>query len=135
MGRYYRLSQSITVEMASEILREAKEVENVQEAEFLEDRSKILVVTEKENYPEVMTKLVNIFSRVGHGCEISFAGFAYAVDPSVIPYGTQVLINGHVFTAEDCGGAVRGNHIDIYVNDHQTALELGRGQAEVYLAK
>lgn len=39
MGRYYRLSQSITVEMASEILREAKEVENVQEAEFLEDRS------------------------------------------------------------------------------------------------
>ena len=77
MGRYYRLSQSITVEMASEILREAKEVENVQEAEFLEDRSKILVVTEKENYPEVMTKLVNIFSRVGHGCEISFTGFAY----------------------------------------------------------
>ena len=42
----------------------------MQEAEFLEDRSKILVVTEKENYPEVMTKLVNIFSRVGHGCEI-----------------------------------------------------------------
>ena len=77
VGRYYRLSQSITVEMASEILREAKEVENVQEEEFLEDRSKILVVTEKENYPEVMTKLVNIFSRVGHGCEISFAGFAY----------------------------------------------------------
>ena len=48
MGRYYRLSQSITVEMASEILREAKEVENVQEAEFLEDRSKILVVTDGE---------------------------------------------------------------------------------------
>ena len=64
-------------EMAAEILREAREVENVQEAEFLEDHSKILVVTEKENYPEVMTRLVNIFSRVGRGCEISFAGFAY----------------------------------------------------------
>lgn len=62
--------------MAAEILREAREVENVQEAEFLEDHSKILVVTEKENYPEVMTRLVNIFSRVGRGCEISFAGFA-----------------------------------------------------------
>jgi hypothetical protein len=77
VGRYYRLSKSITEEMAAEILREAREVENVQEAEFLEDHSKILVVTEKENYPEVMTRLVNIFSRVGRGCEISFAGFAY----------------------------------------------------------
>ena len=63
--------------MAAEIIREAREVENVREAEFLEDCSKLLVMTEKENYPEVMTKLVNIFSRVGRGCEISFAGFAY----------------------------------------------------------
>lgn len=71
------MSKPITEEMAAEIVREAREVENVRKAEFLEDCSKILVVTEKENYPEVMTKLVNIFSRVGRGCEISFAGFAY----------------------------------------------------------
>ena len=76
MGRYYRLSKSITEEMAAEILREAREVENVREAKFLEDHSKILVATEEENYPEVMSRLVNIFSRVGRGCEISFAGFA-----------------------------------------------------------
>ena len=62
-------------------------------------------------------------------------GRTIAVDPDVIPHGTQVIINGHVFTAEDCGGAIDGNHIDIYVNDHQTALELGTGQAEVYLVK
>ena len=31
-------------------------------------------------------------------------GQTIAVDPSVIPYGTQVVINGHVFTAEDCEG-------------------------------
>ena len=62
-------------------------------------------------------------------------GRTIAVDPDVIPHGTQVIINGHVFTAEDCVGAIDGNHIDIYVNDHQTALELGTGQAEVYLVK
>lgn len=62
-------------------------------------------------------------------------GQTIAVDPSVIPYGTKVIINGHVFTAEDCGGAIRKNRIDIYVNDHERALALGTGSAEVYLAK
>ena len=28
-----------------------------------------------------------------------------AVDPSVIPYGSKVVINGQVYVAEDCGGA------------------------------
>lgn len=62
-------------------------------------------------------------------------GRTIAVDPSVIPYGTQVIIGGHVFTAEDCGGAIKGNRIDIYVNDHQKALGLGVDYANVYLKK
>ena len=41
-----------------------------------------------------------------------------AVDPKVIPYGTKVYIKelGKVFTAEDCGGGIKGNKIDIYMN-------------------
>ncbi len=62
-------------------------------------------------------------------------GRTIAVDPRVIPYGTQVIIGGHIFTAEDCGGAIKGNHIDIYVNDHARALELGVNYANVYLRK
>ena len=46
-------------------------------AQLLEENTKILVETEEEKYPEVMTKIVNIFARVGNGCEISFAGFQY----------------------------------------------------------
>lgn len=40
-----------------------------------------------------------------------------AVDPSVIPYGTKVYIKelDKVFTAEDCGGAIKGNTIDIFM--------------------
>ena len=62
-------------------------------------------------------------------------GRTIAVDPRVIPYGTQVIIGGHVFTAEDCGGAIKENRIDIYVNDHATALELGVNYADVHLKK
>ncbi len=32
-----------------------------------------------------------------------------AVDPSVIPYGSKVVINGQVYVAEDCGGAIKKN--------------------------
>lgn len=36
------------------------------------------------------------------------------MDPSVISPGSAVLINGHEYIAEDIGGAVKGNVIDIY---------------------
>ena len=76
MGRYYRLSKTLSEVEASEILREVREIEEVDEAEYSEGYSNILVLTEKEKYPEVMTRIVNIVCRVGKGCELSFAGFA-----------------------------------------------------------
>lgn len=41
-------------------------------------------------------------------------GHTIAVDPNVIPYGTVVLLDGNEYVAEDCGGAVKGNVIDVY---------------------
>ena len=40
-----------------------------------------------------------------------------AVDPSVIPYRSKVYIKelNKVFVAEDCGGGIKGNIIDIYM--------------------
>lgn len=61
-------------------------------------------------------------------------GRTIAVDPSVIPLGTRVIINGQVYVAEDTGGAIKGNKIDIFVADHSTALAYGVYYAEVYLA-
>ena len=62
-------------------------------------------------------------------------GRTIAVDPRVIPYGTKVIIGGHIFTAEDCGGAIQGNHIDIYVNNHAEAEAFGVTNADVFLVK
>jgi len=50
-----------------------------------------------------------------------------AVDPRVIPLGSRIMIEGfdNVFTAEDTGGAVRGNHVDIYFPDRAEAIRFG----------
>lgn len=57
-----------------------------------------------------------------------------AVDPSVLPYGTEVYIPGFgIFTAEDCGGEIKGAHIDIYYSDHNDALSVGVAYKDIWL--
>lgn len=58
-----------------------------------------------------------------------------AVDPKVIPYGTAVWIRGKKYVAEDCGGSVRGKHIDIFFASHAEALKFGKQKAEVFKRK
>ena len=60
-------------------------------------------------------------------------GYSIAVDPNVIPYGTEVVINDKIYKAQDCGGAIKGNRIDIYFNSHEDALEFGVKHEEVFL--
>lgn len=63
------------------------------------------------------------------------AGRTVAVDPKVIPLGSTVYINGSAYVAEDIGGAIKGNRIDVYFPDHQTALQFGVQHAEVEIQK
>ena len=60
-------------------------------------------------------------------------GRTIAVDPNVIPLGTQVIIDGQIYTAEDTGSAVKGNVIDIYLSDHEETEEYGRQNREVWI--
>lgn len=59
-------------------------------------------------------------------------GRTIAVDPSVIPLGTHVVIDGVEYVAEDTGGAIKGNRIDIYISDHDRAYALGVKNLPVY---
>jgi 3D (Asp-Asp-Asp) domain-containing protein len=60
------------------------------------------------------------------------AGRTVAVDPDVIPLGSEIIIDGHTYIAEDIGGAIQGNRIDIYCKDHETALSRGVITREVF---
>ncbi len=59
---------------------------------------------------------------------------AVAVDPSVIPFGTMLYIPGYgIGTAEDTGGAIEGNRIDLCYNSVNEALAWGRQTVTVYI--
>lgn len=61
-------------------------------------------------------------------------GRTIAVDSSVIPLGSRVYIEGYgVFIAEDTGGAIKDNKIDVFVSSHDRAYELGVQYANIYL--
>ena len=82
-------------------------------------------------------------------CEICSEGFGYetssgktarsehtiAVDPEVIDIGSKVLINGIVYTAEDTGGGVKGDHIDIFVESHEETLKRGVQYTNVWVVR
>jgi 3D (Asp-Asp-Asp) domain-containing protein len=63
------------------------------------------------------------------------AGRTVAVDPAVIPLGSEVIVNGHVYIAEDTGRDIKGKVIDIFVASEAEAKNLGVKYAEVFLKR
>lgn len=62
-----------------------------------------------------------------------------AVDPKVIPYGTQMFIVSNdgkyvygVATAEDCGGGIKGDRLDLYFPTREACFQFGRRNCTVY---
>lgn len=63
-----------------------------------------------------------------------------AVDPSIIPLGSKLYIesvdsypNYGYAIAEDTGGDIKGNRIDLFYNDNSTANDFGRRTVKVYV--
>ena len=55
-----------------------------------------------------------------------------AVDPDVIPLGSKVFVEGYGYaTAEDIGGGIKGNEIDVFIPEEQDAMQWGRKDVKV----
>lgn len=62
-----------------------------------------------------------------------------AVDPRYIPYGTRMFImasdGSYVYglaEAEDCGGDIKGDRMDLYMPTFQQCMEFGRRRCTIY---
>lgn len=59
-----------------------------------------------------------------------------AVDPDVIPLGSRLYIDGYGFArAEDTGGAIKDNKIDLFMESRAEANRFGRKWVTVYVLK
>lgn len=59
-----------------------------------------------------------------------------AVDPRVIPLGTRLYIEGYGYAiAEDTGGAIKGNRIDLYFDTEGECNSFGVRNVKVYILK
>ncbi|MES9755990.1 3D domain-containing protein, partial [Priestia megaterium] len=55
-----------------------------------------------------------------------------AVDPSVIPLGSKVYVEGYgEAVAADTGGAIKGNRIDVFVPSEGDAQQFGRKSVKI----
>lgn len=69
---------------------------------------------------------------------VATEGRTIAVDPDIIPYGSRVAVfydDGRIveYVAEDCGGAIDGLEVDVFIADHDRARALGVKSGSVYI--
>lgn len=123
----------------------------------LDDKTFDIYEVPKE--PEVKLAYIGTFSNTfycpcyrcngnSHGITASGAPLtpylSVAVDRRVIPLGTELYIEfenanaqsiSGYYMAHDTGGAIRGNKIDVCVNNHSEAYYYGVGKCKVYIVE
>ena len=96
-------------------------------------------------YDSTMQVLATGYNKLDAGCgnytstgTLARVG-AIAVDPRVIPYGTRMFIVSNdgqyvygLATAEDCGGAIKGDRVDLYFDTQSECFTFGRRYCTIY---
>jgi len=85
------------------------------------------------------------YSHLDSGCDmITATGTtvrvgSVAVDPKLVPYGTRMFVISNdgsyvygIATAEDCGGGIKGNQLDLYMPTRAECFQYGKKRCTVY---
>jgi peptidoglycan hydrolase-like protein with peptidoglycan-binding domain len=93
-----------------------------------------------DRYKRVLTMTASAYTRYdpGNGSYTSNGNVLrkglVAVDPHVIPLGTRMYIRGYGYAiADDVGGAIRGNRVDLAFDDRASALQFGLQKVTIYI--
>ncbi len=107
----------------------------------------VIVTAEGEvlTYSRTAQFVATAYTHTDDGCDmITATGTTVrigtvAVDPTVIPYGTRMFIvtndGSYIYglsTAEDCGGSIKGNRLDLYFPTDPECWTFGVRNATVY---
>ncbi len=89
--------------------------------------------------------LATAYTHTDAGCNTITANGAtvkwgvVAIDPKVVPYGTRMFIVSNdgefiygLSTAEDCGGGIKGNRLDLYMETYDKCAQFGVRDCTVY---
>ena len=111
----------------------------------IEEGRIILPTGEVLTYTKTATVRATAYTQTDPGCDwLTATGTnvrrgTVAVDPRYIPYGTRMFImtpsGSYIYgiaVAEDCGGDIKGDRMDLYLPTYEECRELGRRVCTVY---
>ena len=108
----------------------------------------VIVTPEGEiyTYKNTMKVKATAYTHTDAGCDmITATGTTVhwgtvAVDPRVIPYGTKMFIVSNdgkfvygLSAAEDCGGSIKGNRVDLYMPTTSQCFQFGVRNCTIYI--
>lgn len=135
-GLATKITKNMNIELKdSAAVRKAKE-----EKKPHYESAQMQVLPTSKGYKNVLTMEASAYlPSDGGGSGITASGIpagygVVAVDPWVIPLGTRLYIPGYgEAIAADTGGAIRGNKIDLCMEDYASCMQFGRRFVDVYV--
>lgn len=143
------LTETVTQNPVEEIVGvgagEGLGVGDPEELPVIEEGYITLPTGEVLTYTRTDTVRATAYTHTDAGCDLvtstgsTVRWGTVAVDPRYIPYGTRMFIMASdgsyvygVATAEDCGGDIKGDRMDLYMPTYEQCREFGRRRCTIY---
>lgn len=139
------LSETVTKRPVTEIVGVGAARRETQTGPMITDGYIRLSTGEMLPYTDTATIRATAYTQTDPGCDgVTATGTnvrrgTVAVDPRYIPYGTRMFIQtvsgSYIYgiaVAEDCGGDIKGDRMDLYFPTYEEAREFGRRVCTVY---
>lgn len=139
------LDEKVTIPAAQQILAVGTAAEDAGDVPLIGDGIITLPTGETLTYTHTAQVEATAYTHTDAGCTMTtFTGTTVhvgtvAVDPRYIPYGTRMFIVSNdgsfvygVAEAEDCGGDIKGDRMDLYMPTFAECMEFGRRDCTVY---